>query len=129
MPDLRSGFFRSILPVVCIVWMLSGCEIGNSPSRIGTVRLEALVAEFSVPGDAGGADAGTAESEWPAGLEAALAAVAERRDVLLFPDGAAVVGAPDYTYEVAFELARSTERIGYFGVPDGNSPDLGAQPR
>ncbi|MCZ0955126.1 MAG: hypothetical protein OXQ89_05560 [Rhodospirillaceae bacterium] len=128
MNDPRSGYFRFILPAACIASALSGCDIGDSPSRIGAVRLEALLAEFSVPGEAGAVGAGISESEWPAGLEAALDAVAERRDVVLLPAEAALAGAPDYTREVAFELARSTGRIGYFGELDCASPEPGAQP-
>ena len=128
MNDPRAGFVRSILPVVCIAWVQYGCEIGHSPSSIGTVRLEALLSEFSVPGEAGVAGTGIAESEWPAGLGAAMDAVAERRDAVLFPAKTALAGAPDYTYEVALELARSTGRIGYFGELDCASPEPGAQP-
>ena len=128
MNDRRSELFRSLLLGVCIALVLSGCETGNSPTRIGTVRLEALLAEFSVEGVAGDAGAGISESEWPAGLGAALAAVGERRDVVLFPAGTALVGAPDYTYEVALELARSTGRIGYFGEVGCTLPEPGGRP-
>ena len=128
MNDLRSGFFRPLFPAVCMAWVLSGCDIGDSQSRIGTVRLEALLAEFSVPGEAGGAGTGIAKPDWPPGLEAALAAVAERRGVVLFPAGSVVVGAPDYTFKVAMELARSTGRIEYLGAFGCAPPVLEVQP-
>ena len=127
MNDPGSIFLRSILPVVCMASVLSGCDFGISPSRVGTVRLDALVAEFSVEGEAITVGAGIAEPDWPPELEAALATVAERLGVVLFPAGTALAGAPDYTHQVAFELARSTGRIGYFGQLDCPSPEYGAQ--
>ncbi|MDD9998414.1 MAG: hypothetical protein OXQ89_11780 [Rhodospirillaceae bacterium] len=126
--DPRSEFLRSILAAVCIASVPSGCEPGHSPSPIGTVRLEALLAEFSLPDEAGDTDTGTADWDWPPGLEAALETVAERRRVVLFPAGAVIFGAPDYTFEVAFELARSTGRIGYFGELGCASTEPGGQP-
>ena len=128
MNDLGSGFFRPLLPAVCMASVLCGCDVGHSPSRVGTVRLDALVAEFSLPVEDGAAGAGIAEPDWPPGLEAALAAVAERRDVVLFPARAAIGGAADYTQEVAFELARSTGRIGYLGEFGCAPPVLGGPP-
>ena len=129
MIDRRSGFFRPRLPVVCMASVLCGCDIGDSPSRVGTVRLDALVAEFSVPVEADAAGAGIVESDWPPEIEAALAAVAERRDAVLFPAGTALVGAADHIHEVAFELARSTVRIGNFGALYCASQELGVQTR
>ena len=128
MNDLGSGFFRSMLPAVWMASVLCGCDVGHSPSRVGTVRLDALVAEFSVPVEAEAVGGDIAELEWPPGLEAALATVAERRGVVLFPAGAVVIGARDYTFEVALELAGSTGRIGYLGEFGCAPPVLGGPP-
>lgn len=78
-------------------------DFGGGYSRIGTVRLDDLTAEF-LSEAVHGADTPEAAAEaarvWGTQLEAALEAVARRHGVVLFPAHAVAAGAQDYTGEI-----------------------------
>ena len=85
-----------------------------------------ILADFAaqaVPGEAAAGDTGTAAADWLPGIDAALAAVAEREGVVLFPAATVAAGARDYTFEVELELARSTGRIGFLSGFDCTAPE------
>ena len=118
MNESRALAFDWLPPVLCFALgtVLFGCDAPEPARHIGTFRIEGILADFAaeaVPGEAAAGDTGIAAADWPPGLDAALAAVAEREEVVLFPAGTVAAGARDYTYEVELELARSTGRIGF----------------
>ena len=118
MTEPRALVFDWLPPVVCFALgaVLFGCDAPEPARRIGTVQMDSILADFAaqaVPGEAGAGDTGTAAADWPPGLDAALDAVAEREEVVLFPAGTVAAGARDYTFDVELELARSTGRIGF----------------
>ena len=95
--------------------------------RIASVRLGEMTAAYAVKAAGENAAAAAVASDaraWGAALEAALARVAARHDVVLLPARAVAAGAPDMTARVeavlAVELARSAP--GAAVRPSGSNP-------
>lgn len=99
-------------------------DFGDGASRIGTVRLDELTAEFlSEAARGAGSREGAAESAraWGTQLEKALNAVADSHGVVLFPANAVAAGARDYTGEIRAAMASGTTAPGIV-VPDETAP-------
>ena len=141
-PDLRRRAPRrrddAAWPVVVSAVLLAGAVAAavsaamlrfapNDSPRIASVRLGEMTAAYAVKAAGENAAAAAVASDaraWGAALEAALARVAARHDVVLLPARAVAAGAPDMTARVeavlAVELARSAP--GAAVRPSGSNP-------
>ena len=95
--------------------------------RIASVRLGEMTAAYAVKAAGENAAAAAVASDaraWGTALEAALARVAARHDVVLLPARAVAAGAPDMTARVEAVLAASLARSapGAAVRPSGSNP-------
>ena len=95
--------------------------------RIASVRLGEMTAAYAVKAAGENAAAAAVASDaraWGAALEAALARVAVRHDVVLLPARAVAAGAPDVTAEVEAVLAGllASSRSSDPGQPEAGRP-------
>ena len=95
--------------------------------RIASVRLGEMTAAYAVKAAGENAAAAAVASDaraWGAALEAALARVAARHDVVLLPARAVAAGAPDMTARVEAVLAALLARSapGAAVRPSGSNP-------
>ena len=95
--------------------------------RIASVRLGEMTAAYAVKAAGENAAAAAVASDaraWGTALEAALARVAVRHDVVLLPARAVAAGAPDVTAEVEAVLAALLARSapGAAVRPSGSNP-------
>ena len=141
-PDLRRRAPRrrddAAWPVVLSAVLLAGAVAAavsaamlrfapNDSPRIASVRLGEMTAAYAVKAAGENTAAAAVASDaraWGTALEAALARVAARHDVVLLPARAVAAGAPDMTARVeavlAVELARSAP--GAAVRPSGSNP-------
>ena len=99
----------------------------NDSPRIASVRLGEMTAAYAVKAAGENAAAAAVASDaraWGAALEAALARVAARHDVVLMPARAVAAGAPDMTARVEAVLAALLARSapGAAVRPSGSNP-------
>ena len=99
----------------------------NDSPRIASVRLGEMTAAYAVKAAGENAAAAAVASDaraWGAALEAALARVAARHDVVLLPARAVAAGAPDMTARVEAVLAALLARSapGAAVRPSGSNP-------
>ena len=141
-PDLRRRAPRrrddAAWPVVLSAVLLAGAVAAavsaamlrfapNDSPRIASVRLGEMTAAYAVKAAGENAAAAAVASDaraWGAALEAALARVAARHDVVLLPARAVAAGAPDVTAEVEAVLAGLLARSapGAAVRPSGSNP-------
>ena len=99
----------------------------NDSPRIASVRLGEMTAAYAVKAAGENAAAAAVASDaraWGTALEAALARVAARHDVVLLPARAVAAGAPDMTARVEAVLAALLARSapGAAVRPSGSNP-------
>ena len=141
-PDLRRRAPRrrddAAWPVVLSAVLLAGAVAAavsaamlrfapNDSPRIASVRLGEMTAAYAVKAAGENAAAAAVASDaraWGAALEAALARVAARHDVVLLPARAVAAGAPDMTARVEAVLAALLARSapGAAVRPSGSNP-------
>ena len=141
-PDLRRRAPRrrddAAWPVVLSAVLLAGAVSAavsaamlrfapNDSPRIASVRLGEMTAAYAVKAAGENAAAAAVASDaraWGTALEAALARVAARHDVVLLPARAVAAGAPDMTARVEAVLAASLARSapGAAVRPSGSNP-------
>ena len=141
-PDLRRRAPRrrddAAWPVVVSAVLLAGAVAAavsaamlrfapNDSPRIASVRLGEMTAAYAVKAAGENAAAAAVASDaraWGAALEAALARVAARHDVVLLPARAVAAGAPDMTARVEAVLAALLARSapGAAVRPSGSNP-------
>ena len=141
-PDLRRRAPRrrddAAWPVVVSAVLLAGAVSAavaaamlrfapNDSPRIASVRLGEMTAAYAVKAAGENAAAAAVASDaraWGAALEAALARVAARHDVVLLPARAVAAGAPDMTARVEAVLAALLARSapGAAVRPSGSNP-------
>ena len=134
----RRGRYDVAWPVVLSAVLLAGAVAAavsaamlrfapNDSPRIASVRLGEMTVAYAVKAAGENAAAAAVASDaraWGAALEAALARVAARHDVVLLPARAVAAGAPDMTARVeavlAALLARSASGAAVW--PSGSNP-------
>ena len=141
-PDLRRRAPRrrdeAPWPVVVSAVLLAGAVAAavsaamlrfapNDSPRIASVRLGEMTAAYAVKAAGENAAAAAVASDaraWGTALEAALARVAARHDVVLLPARAVAAGAPDMTARVEAVLAALLARSapGAAVRPSGSNP-------
>ena len=141
-PDLRRRAPRrgddAAWPVVLSAVLLAGAVAAavaaamlrfapNDSPRIASVRLSEMTAAYAVKAAGENAAAAAVASDaraWGTALEAALARVAARHDVVLLPARAVAAGAPDMTARVEAVLAALLARSapGAAVRPSGSNP-------
>ena len=141
-PDLRRRAPRrrddAAWPVVLSAVLLAGAVAAavsaamlrfapNDSPRIASVRLGEMTAAYAVKAAGENAAAAAVASDaraWGTALEAALARVAARHDVVLLPARAVAAGAPDMTARVEAVLAALLARSapGAAVRPSGSNP-------
>ena len=141
-PDLRRRAPRrrddAAWPVVLSAVLLAGAVAAavsaamlrfapNDSPRIASVRLGEMTAAYAVKAAGENAAAAAVASDaraWGTALEAALARVAARHDVVLLPARAVAAGAPDMTARVEAVLAGLLARSapGAAVRPSGSNP-------
>ena len=141
-PDLRRRAPRrrddAAWPVVVSAVLLAGAVAAavsaamlrfapNDSPRIASVRLGEMTAAYAVKAAGENAAAAAVASDaraWGTALEAALARVAARHDVVLLPARAVAAGAPDMTARVEAVLAALLARSapGAAVRPSGSNP-------
>ena len=135
----RRGRYDVAWPVVLSAVLLAGAVAAavsaamlrfapNDSPRIASVRLGEMTVAYAVKAAGENAAAAAVASDaraWGAALEAALARVAARHDVVLLPARAVAAGAPDMTARVEAVLAAllASVRIRAQAVrPSGSNP-------
>ena len=141
-PDLRRRAPRrrddAAWPVVVSAVLLAGAAAAAVSAamlrfapvdgpRIASVRLGEMTAAYAVKAAGENAAAAAVASDaraWGTALEAALARVAARHDVVLLPARAVAAGAPDMTARVEAVLAVELARFapGAAVRPSGSNP-------
>ena len=134
----RRGRYDVAWPVVLSAVLLAGAVAAavsaamlrfapNDSPRIASVRLGEMTVAYAVKAAGENAAAAAVASDaraWGAALEAALARVAARHDVVLLPARAVAAGAPDMTARVEAVLAALLARSasGAAVRPSGSNP-------
>ena len=134
----RRGRYDAAWPVVLSAVLLAGAVAAAVSAamlrfapvdgpRIASVRLGEMTATYAVKAAGENAAAAAVASDaraWGTALEAALARVAARHDVVLLPARAVAAGAPDMTARVEAVLAALLARSapGAAVRPSGSNP-------